>query len=267
MRQSRRALAVPATFLILFVTMLGMVSITYYFSIEKVNAQSQTLKVSAAKQDMLSLDEAVLSVLWEPGSSRVVEFGNDGGELKVNASSNLMTLQIADGGELSGTIFNDTIGQVAYALPYSASLDTGIFLKGESRTIVNQSGSGITQLSVKSGVEHPEVQLRYRPVLSYANAGVEDGRPVNCLRIYVVTLNSSEISGLMGAMSLKVSCVTTQMTTSKYYLLHANQAALVTCSLDQESGQVTVPLESTDDGAVVQVEVVLCTVEIGRVVR
>jgi hypothetical protein len=265
--RSRRALAVPATFLILFVTMLGMVSVTYYFSIEKVSAQSQTLKVATAKKDMLSLDDAILSVLWEPGSARRVDFDNSGGELNVQPSANSMLINITDEEELSSIAFNGTIGQVSYALPYSPSSDTGIFLKGESRTIINQSGSGITQLCIGQGVEHPEIQLRYRPIVSCTEGGFEGNQPVNNLRIYIVTLNSSDVVELVGALSLKVSCVATEVTTATYNLSYPTEAVLVTCAIDQESGQVSVPIESTADGAIVHVELVLCRVEIDRVVR
>jgi hypothetical protein len=266
-RQSRRALAIPATFLILFVTMIGMISITYYFSIEKVNAQSQTLKISAIKQDMFSLDDAILSVLWEPGSSRRIDFGNMGGELNVNSSANDMLINITDGDELSGTIFNETIGEVAYKLPYAPSLDTGVFLKGESRTIINQTGSGITQLSVSQGISHPEVQLRYRPIVTYTNTGLEGNLPVNNLRVYVVKLNSSDVTDLMGAVSLKISNTATQTTTTTYTLSRTSGTASITCTINQETGQVVAPLESTVDGCIVRVDVIVCRVELERTVR
>jgi hypothetical protein len=253
--------------MILLVTMLGMVSVTYYFSIERVNAQSQTLKVATAKQDMMSLDEAVLSVLWQPGSSREVEFGDSGGALTVQAAANSANLKISCGDEMSVVLFNGSLGQTAYALPYSSSIDIGVFLKGDSRTIVNQSASGVTQLGVTQGAEHPEIQLRYRPILSYREAGVEDGRPVNCLRVYIITLNSSGIDNLMGAIPLGISCVSTEMTTASYMLNQADETALVTCGIGQESGQIIVPIESSAEGAIIQVEIVLCLVEIGRVVR
>jgi hypothetical protein len=216
---------------------------------------------------MMSLDEAVSSVLWAPWSSRVVEIGGSGGELVINGSSNFMVLEIADGGELSETAFNDTVGQVAFELPYSNSLDTGIFLKGDARAIVNQSGSGITQLSVERGAEHPEIQLCYRPILSYAYSGVENGRVVNSLRFYVVTLNSSKSGGLVGTVSMRVSCATTEMITKSCDIQVAGETALVTCRLGESSGQVIVPIQSNSLGAIVHIEVVQCQVEIEQVVR
>ena len=266
-RQSRRALAIPATFLILFVTMLGIVSVTYYFSIEKVSAQSQTLKIATAKQDMTSLDEAILSVLWSPGSARRFDFGDSGGTLNIQPSSNLIAINITDNQDVSSTIFNGTVGQVAYELPYSRSLDTGFFLKGEGRTIINQSGSGITQLSIISGDDHPAIVLRYRPSASCTTIGTEGNKPVNNLRIYVVNMNSSETFGLMGKMSLKISSLTTQITTTAYNLSYASETLLVTSTIENESGQISIPLESTVDGTIIQVEVVQCMVKIERSVR
>ena len=263
---SRRGLAIPVTFLILFVTMLGIVSITYYFSIEKVNAQSQTLKISTAKQDMITFDDAVLSVLWQPGSARKFEFSDSGGTLKVQPTVNTLTINVTDG-TFSDTIFNGTIGQVGYELPYSRSVDTGFFLEGDSRTIINQSGSGITQLCTLSGVGRPTMILRYRPSVSHTTIGMEDNRPINNLRIYVVNMNSSETIELMGKIPLKISSITTQISTTTYNLSYAPETIIVTSTIENESGQVSIPIESTVDGTIIQVEVVQCIVKIERVVR
>jgi hypothetical protein len=268
LRQSRRAIAIPTTFLILLVTMLGIVSITYYFSIEKVKAQSQTLKVVSARQDMESLDEATMSVLWEPGSSRRVEFTNSGEELTVQPLTNFMKITITGEGDLSDVIFNETIGQISCTLPFSVSaLDTGTFLKGDSRTIIQQSGPGITQLRASQGVNCPELQLRYRPIVSYSSREVEGNLPINNLRVYIVTLNSSQEITMMGALSLKVMCVTAQVTTKTYNLTQANERIFLTCEIGEENGQVSVPIQSTVNGAIVQVEIVQCRVEIDQVVR
>lgn len=268
LRQSRRALAIPTTFLILLVTMLGIVSITYYFSIEKVKAQSQTLKVVSARQDMESLDEATMSVLWEPGSSRRVEFTNSGEELTVQPLTNFMKITLTGEGDLSDVIFNETIGQISCTLPSSVSaLDSGTFLKGDSRTIIQQSGPGITQLRASQGVNCPELQLRYRPIVSYSSGVVEGNLPINNLRVYIVTLNSSQKITMMGALSLKVMCVTAQVTTKTYNLTQANENVFLTCEIGEENGQVIVPIQSTVNGAIVQVEIVQCRVEIDQVVR
>jgi hypothetical protein len=248
--------------------MLGIVSITYYFSIEKVKAQSQTLKVVTARQDMESLDEATMSVLWEPGSSRRVEFTNSGEELTVQPLTNFMKITITGEGDLSDVIFNETIGQISCTLPFSVSaLDTGTFLKGDSRTIIQQSGPGITQLRASQGINCPELQLRYRPIVSYSSGEVEGNLPINNLRVYIVTLNSSQAITMMGALSLKVTCVTAQVTTKTYNLTQANESVFLTCEIGEENGQVSVPIQSTVNGAIVQVEIVQCRVEIDQVVR
>jgi len=164
-------------------------------------------------------------------------------------------------------LFNETIGQVMYELPYSETADTGLFLKGDSRTITNQSGSVITQLSIRSGAEHPEILLRYRPTTSYTTAGVEDDKSVTNLRIYVVNLNASDAISMLGKVPLKMSCVTTQITTTTYKLSYDPETLLITAILDGVSGQVSIPVSSTASGAIINVELVLCNVEIQRWVR
>jgi len=266
-RRSRRALAIPATFMILFVSMLGVVSITYYFAVEKVNTRSTTLKIVTAKQDMLAFDENLRATLWQPGSARTFEFSDSGGKLNVQPSTNSLAISVTDNRDVAATLLNETIGQVLYELPYSETADTGLFLKGDSRTITNQSGSVITQLYIRSGTEHPEVLLRYRPTTSYTTAGVENGKAVTNLRIYIVNLNSSEEISLYGKVPLKVSCVTTQITTVTYDLSYEPETLLVTAVLDGVSCQVSIPVSSTVSGAIINTEVVLCNATIQRCVR
>jgi hypothetical protein len=265
--RSRSALAIPATFLILFVSMLGIVSITYYFAIEKVNTRSTTLKIVTAKQDMLAFDETLRSTLWQPGSARTFEFADSGGELNVQPSANSLIINVTDNQNIAATVFNETVGQVMYELPYSETPDTGLFLEGDSRTITNQSGSVITQLYIRSGAEHPEILLRYRPTTSYTTAGIENDKAVTNLRVYVVNLNSSDAIAMSGKVPLKMSCVTTQITTTTYDLAYEPETLLITSVLDGVDGQVSIPVSSTASGAIINVETVLCNVTIQRWVR
>jgi hypothetical protein len=265
--RSRRALAIPATFMILFVSMLGIISITYYFAVEKVNTRSTALKITTAKQDMRSFDETLRSTLWQPGSARTFEFTDSGGKVNVEPTANSLVINVTDNIDIAATIFNETIGQVLYELPYSETSDTGLFLQGDSRTIVNQSGSVITQLYIRSGAEHPEILLRYRPTVSYTSAGLENDKAVTNLRIYVVNLNGSDAIAMFGRVPLKISCVATQITTTTYDLSYEPETLLVTSVLDGVVGQVSVPVSSTASGAIINVETVLCNVAIERWVR
>jgi len=266
-RRSKRALTIPATFMILFVSMLGVVSITYYFAVEKVNTRSTALKVSTAKHDMLGFDEALQSTLWQPGSARTFEFADSGGQVKVEPSANSLTINVSDNNGVAATVFDETVGQILYELPYSETPDTGLFLKGDSRTITDQSGSTITQLYIRRGAAHPEVLLRYRPTVSYTTAGVENGKAVTNLRIYVVNLNASDAISMFGKVPLKMSCVATQITTLSYDLAYEPETLLVTSSIDDATEQVSIPVSSTASGAIINVEMVLCNVTIQRWIR
>jgi len=264
--RSRRALAIPVTFLILFVSTLGLISITYYFAVEKVNARSQTLKISTAKQDFMSLDENLLSVVGQPGSARKLEVADSGGKLNVQPSNNSLTITVCDNRDVNQTVFDQTTGQITYQLPYSDSPDTGLYLKGDSRTVTNQSGSLTTQLGIRNGAENAEILLRYRPTVSCAVVGVENGRSVNTVRIYVVNLNTSESITLYGKVPLRISCESTQITSTTYTLSYSPEKLFVTSILDGTSGSVTLPISSTAEGAVIKVEVVQCNVKIARCV-
>jgi hypothetical protein len=262
--RSRRALAIPMTFMILFVSTLGLISITYYFAVERVNAQTQTLKVVAAKEDIVTLDQNILSVVGQPGSARALEILDSGGKLNVEPNNGSSIITINDNKDINQTIYNQTTGQIRYELPYSDSPDTGLFLKGDSRTITNQSGSLITQLFIASGAEHAEIRLRYRPTVSYITAGIENNLTINNVRIYIVNMNSSNSISLNGKVPLRISCESTQITSLSYTLNYITDSLVFTSILDDTTGQVSIPISSTIDGAIINLEIVQCNIKVAR---
>ena len=263
---SKAALALPVTFLILFVSTLSIISFTYAFSVERVNSQGQTLKVSTAKQNMLSLDDAVHSTVGQPGSSSTFDLTDSGGQTNIQPTSNVLTVSI-NSSEVQQTIFDSSIGIVVYDLPYSRSSQIGFYLKGDSRTITNQSGASTTQLSIESGAEHPEIQLRYRPSVTSAVAGLENGKTVNNIRIYIINLNSSDPIALFGDLPLQISCTNTQLTSNNFQVSSESGNLTITSVLDGTGGNVSIPISSTPEGAVIHVETVVSNVSIQRWIR
>ncbi len=264
--RSKIALALPVTFLILFVSTLGIVAFTYFFAVERVNTQGATLKVSTAKQNMLSLDSAIVSTVWQPGSQATYEVSDSGGQLNVAPSSNTLTLYV-NSTEIQDTIYNASIGKVFYALPYSSSSETGLYLKGDARSIINQTGASMSQLGIEAGVEHPEIQLRYRPSVNYALSGYDDGKAVNNIRVYIVNLNESDAISLLGKLPLQVSCGSTELTTHTYEVTSAVESLTITAVLDGVQGTVSVPIYSSTQGAEINLELVICNISIERWLR
>lgn len=263
----RAAMALPVTFLILFVSTLGIVAFTYTFSVERVTSQGQTLKVSTAKQNLLSLDEAILSTLWKPGSSATLVLSDSGGLTNIQPTSNLLTLSVSDGSSIEETIYNATVGKITYELPYQSSSQTGLYLKGDSRTITNQSGASTSQLCIQNGAEHPEIQLRYRPSVSYATAGLEGGKAVNNIRIYIVNLNSSDSVISQGELPLQISCASAQLASNSYEVAYEPGNLAITCVLGGDVGSVSIPISSTPQGAVIHVDIVISNVLVERWIR
>lgn len=263
---SKKALAIPMTFMILFVTSMGLIAVMYYYSIERVNSQSATLLIATAKQDMASLDQSILSAAWQPGSSRLIDIRNSGGKTNILPLNNSLVISIADGVNISEAIYNQTIGQVIYELPYADTVDIGLYLKGDGRTIVNQSGSVMTQLYITNGAEHQEILLYYRPVVSYTTGGEEDGKTVNNLRIYIINLNTSETLSLYGELPFKTSCESIQTTKLTYNTSNSTQTLNITSVLNGATGQVSAPVSSTQNGAIIYVELVECNLKIARCV-
>jgi hypothetical protein len=264
---SKAALALPMTFMILFVSTLGIVAFTYYFSSQRINLQSQTLKISEAKQGLLSLDDAVTSILGQSGSAGTVELGDYGGRTNVEPTSNLLTIEVSDGSSVVDTIFSASIGRVVYELPAAESSEAGEYLKGDSRVITNQSGVTPSQLCIVKGAEHEEIHLSYRPTVSCTSGGLEDGKIANTIRVYIVNLNSSGALALMGKLPLVASCTSMQLTTHTYTVAYQPESVQVSATLNGSSGSVSVPVQSNEEGAVIHVEIVESQVSIARWIR
>jgi hypothetical protein len=261
---SKKGLAIPVTYLILFVSTLFLVAVTYDLAIQRIDANSQDLKVSTAQGNMMTLDEDISSVLWQSGSSQTFDFTDSGGQLNIEPTANPLSISITDNNNISATVFNDSVGWVVYELPYSDTADTGLFLKGDERAIVNQSGFSMTQLSIQEGAENSEILLRYRPIVSCVAAETQDNETVNDVRIYVVDLNSSQLIELMGDVPLKITCESTETSVTSYDVSYQPGTLFVTANFEDINGQVSVPISSTSYGAIVNVELVLCEVQIER---
>jgi hypothetical protein len=241
-----------------------LISVTYAFAVQEVNSQKQSFDVVTAKQDMTSLDNDVLSVVSQPGSAATLDFRDSGGQLNIQPSSNNLTLSVTDNNGINATIFNGTTGQVVYDLPSTASPDLGFYLEGDSSTITNQSGSSLSQLYIASGFQGPQVQLGYRPAVTYAAAGIENGRAVTDIRIYIVNLSSSDPFALRGELPLKISCVSIQSTSETYPVSYQLGNLAITSQLNGADGSVSVPISSTPAGSIINVEIVVSNISIGE---
>jgi hypothetical protein len=265
--RSRFALALPVTFLILFVTTLGLVSATYYFSIQRIGSESQMVKIETAKQDFLSLDDKICSTVWSPGSSSTIAIKDSEGLTRIQPTNNQLEITVNDTANIQDVLFNSTTGQVVYELPYSGTSQSGLFLQGDNRAIVNQTGSTQSQVSIVTGAEHPEIHLSYRPVVSCFNAGIENGKEVNDIRIYIINLNSSASIDTYGELPLKISCLDPQLITKTYDLPYQTHNLEITCAKEDSTGKVLAPISSTSQGAIVNIEIVVVNVSIERWLR
>ena len=265
--RSERALALPVTFLILLVSTLGIISVTYYFSLVRINTQDEALKASAAGQSFQSLDDSILSVLGEPGSSATFDLADSGGLTKIQPTSGVLAISVNDSVGIGETILNSSLGQITYDLPVLGSLQSGLYLRGDCETITNQSGSSLSRLYIAQTNQGPEIQLSYRPAVSYIADGTENNKAVTDIRIYVVSLNSSAPISLRGELPLLISCKDTQLIAKTYETSYQPQNLVISSQLSGVYGSVSVPLSSTSYGAVVKIEIVTSNISIERWIR
>ena len=128
--QSKKALAIPVTYLILFASLIAIISVTYSFAIVKISARGALLKASVAKQNMQILDDAVRSVAWSFGASKVVYMDDCGGIFRTEPTAKNLVLNFTDEQTFYDIVFNSSVGKAFYELEPSEFNYEGFCIRG-----------------------------------------------------------------------------------------------------------------------------------------
>jgi hypothetical protein len=262
---SKKALAIPVTYLILFASLIAIISVTYGFAVVKISARGALLKASVAKQNMQFLDEAVHSVAWSFGASKTVYMEDCGGTFKTEKAAKSLAINLTDGQTFSSIVFNSSVGKVFYELEASAESQEGIFIRGDGRAIINQSANTMTQLYYARGETTQQLVLSYRPMATALTTGTSNGKPLNLIRIYIISLDSSQTLALSGSFYLKVSALNVTSTSQLYEFNSPVSSLALKAVLDKAQNTVWLPITSSEEGAFVNLEILVCNVKIQKV--
>jgi hypothetical protein len=239
-----------------------LITATYYFSITKISAKNLALKTAGVEQEMLSFEKTIRSVSWSPGAYEIYELGDFGGKFKALPTARSLILNIADNTSFYDVFYNSSIGKVLYELPPSEEVLDDIFLKGDNRAIINQSSSTTTQLYISQATEQYEIVLSYRPLASSTTTGSSGGKPTNSVRVYIVSLNASASIMRLGTLRLKAGCLTVASTLRSYNLTSQLTSISIRADLDNVISEVSLPISSNAQGAIVNLETIVCRVRI-----
>ena len=258
---SRRGLAVPATYLILFGSLIVLVSLTYGFAMGQIRARGAALGLAVAKQNMQALDDAVHFVAWNPGASRTVYMDDCGAVFQALPDAGSLVLRLSSVG-FSTVVFNGSVGRALYLFSALPESHEGSFLRGDSRAIVGMGDSAPTRLYfARNGSTH-QLVLCYRPMAAALALNMSGGEPHNVIRVYIISLNGTrQPLTLGGGFNLKVSAVNVAFTV--YSFNFEGEASLaLEAFLDGAETRVWLPVASTLEGTVVNVEVYVCSISL-----
>lgn len=260
--KSKKALAIPLTYLILFVSLLAVISATYSFAIIKISARGTVLNISVAKQNLFAVDDAVRSIAWSQGASCVVYMDDCASVLQISQTAKTLLINFTDNQTFHSTVFNGALGKISYKLESSEYSYENLFIRGDSRAIINQSTFSMTQLYFSVSDNEQRLTLSYRPFATAALIGTSEGKPLNLIRIHIINLNSSQNLVLTEKFYLKLT--STNITTiSREYVFNTSVSSLALKTvLDETSTTVWLPITSNEDGAAVKLEIVLCNIKI-----
>jgi hypothetical protein len=262
--KSKRALAIPVTYLLLFVSLMAIISMTYSFAVVKINSRGALLRASVAKQNMRFLDDAVHSVSWSFGASEVVYMDNCGGIFKTENTAKNLLLNFTDDQAFSTVVFNSPVGRTYYRLDNSEFDEDGSYIRGDGRAIINQTAFTMTQLYVTAADDAKQMVLSYRPLATAAVIGTSNGKPLNLIRINIINLNSAANLSQQEKFYLKVTSVNVTTAKTRYDFNQPVSSLAIRSTLDGKETAVRLPISSISDGAVVDVDCDVCYISIQR---
>ncbi|MCS7124907.1 MAG: hypothetical protein NZ932_05800 [Candidatus Bathyarchaeota archaeon] len=257
---SKRGLAVPVTYLILFGSLLVLVSVTYGFALSQIRAKGILLGVAVAKQNMQALDDAIRLVAWNPGASKTVYMEGCGGVFQTEPRAGGLVLRLTDGSGFSTVVFRGSLGSAFYTLGSLPESREGLFVRGDGRAIVAQGASTQTQLYFARNGSAQQLVLRYRPMATALALGSNNGRPYNVIRVYVISLNKTQPLTLGGGFKLKVSAANVASITQSFLFMEAVSSIALEALYEGAKTLAWLPVASTSEGAVVNVEVYICSI-------
>jgi hypothetical protein len=262
---SRKATALPVSFLMLFVSLTIIVSATYYISVVKIQARGQLLNIAVAKQNMLYFEDSVGFTKWSPGTSSVYHFEDSGGTLKTYPTAKNLLVNITDNNTFHAIAFNSSIGKTVYELPSAETAVYMFYMKGDRRAIINQSAFTTTQLYLAPATPSPELTLVYRPLVTISETGFSQGKPVNTLRIYIINLNTSTTLTAQGEFNIKSTCINVTSNLQTYNFSYPITKIFVKATFDERSDQVILPVSSNTSGAFIKIETLVCNIKLERI--
>jgi len=262
--KSKRALAIPVTYLLLFVSLMAIISMTYSFAVVKINSRGALLRASVAKQNMQFLDDAVHSVAWSFSASEVVYMDNCGGIFKTENTAKNLALNFTDEQTFYSVVFNSPVGRMYYKLDDSEFNEDGSYIRGDDRAVINQTAFTMTQLYVMTADDAKQLVLSYRPLATAAAIGTSGGKPLNLIRVNVINVNSSANLSQQEKFYLKVTSVNVTTTKTRYEFNQSVSSLAIKSAFDGKETTVWLPISSISDGVVVDVEVDVCYITIQR---
>lgn len=264
MLRSKKALAIPVTYLVLFASLIAIISVTYSYAVVKIGARGALFNASVAKRNMQVLDDAVHSVAWSFGASKVVYMDDCGGIFETQPSAKSLLINFTDEQSFYDIVFNSSTGECFYSLEPSEFSYADLFIRGDGRAIVNQSSSIMTQLYATTGDDTKQLVLCYRPSVTSTAISTSNGKPQNLIRTYIINLNSSQSLTLREKFYLKVTGVNVTTNTHQYEFNQSVSSLALKAVLEGIQTTVWLPISSDAEGAVVNLETVVCNIKIEK---
>jgi len=263
LNKANKGLATPVSLLILLSSFILLTMATYYSAISSVNTKAGRLNYAAAKQDMLTLDNSIVSMVWSPGSALVQYFQGQGGRFEIKPEMRRLLINLTLGSS-NDIIFNSTVGRIEYEMPSTDISDFGLFLSGDERAIINKSYTRMSQMYIANDEDSQVIHLGYRPLVT-CFVDRSESNTTNVVRICLINLNSSKNLIFQGNFRIKVHCVNVTSETRNYNLPYQVSTAIVKASIDDDEGSVYLPTSSNVDSTLVKTQILICNIRLEEV--
>jgi len=250
----------------LFVSLTLIVSATYYISVTKIQARGALLNIAEAKHSITTFESFIGFAAWSPGTSSTYHFEDSGGTFKIYPNTKNLLVNITDNNTFYIVAFNSSVGKAVYELPPAETAVHTFYLKGDRRAIINQTAFTMAQIHLSPGTSAPELTLAYRPLATMSETNF-DVKPVNTLRLYIISFESSATLTAQGELDVKSTCVNVTSNLQTYNFSTPINTIFARATLDERSDIVALPMISNVNGSFLEVETLVCHIKLERIQR
>jgi hypothetical protein len=197
LRKNKKAASPAVSAVIITAATVVLVIVSSLYALQVLTRQEAQAEFETAQNSILAFDDALRDIAWDRDGSRSVRFTTKYGSMLLIDGSKSFSISASNGSDtFSPSSFSTSV--IKYQMPnsYGISGSGSSYILGDNRLVVDRLSDSFGQALLVYESEQASITLNYRVRISESGAIDVNGKTVNYVDIFVISLtsNSSIIS-------------------------------------------------------------------------